>query len=125
MDRVSRMWATPRLPAVAGPATVGRMTVAFDQGTARDPFARQRPIPDNLIGDLTGVNAFVADVIASSVVERHAPWAWDRAERLGDRVWDPRVLKLARDAERHLPELRILDRLGDEVHDVDFHPGYH
>ena len=96
-----------------------------EHASALDPFARQRPIPDNLVADLVGVNAFTADHIALGVIEQHAPWAWDRAEQLGARVWDPRVLKLARDAERHLPQLRTLDRLGNEVYDVDFHPAYH
>ncbi|UGS37068.1 acyl-CoA dehydrogenase family protein [Capillimicrobium parvum] len=100
-------------------------TGVVDHEHTRDPFAQQRPVPDNLISDLNGVNAFSADIIASGVIEQHAPWAWDRAEQLGDHVWDPRVLKLARDAERNLPQLRTLDRLGNEVYDVDFHPAYH
>jgi putative acyl-CoA dehydrogenase len=90
-----------------------------------DTFTQARPVPDNLIGDLNGVNAFATDVVAAGVIERFAPWAWDRAEELGGRVWDPRVLKLARDAERNVPQLRTLDRLGNEVYDVDFHPAYH
>jgi putative acyl-CoA dehydrogenase len=102
------------------------MTTAIgDHVNTRDPFAEQRRVPDNLIPDLNGVNAFTTDIIASGVIERYAPWAWDRAERLGSRVWDPRVLKLARDAERNAPVLRTLDRLGNEVYDVDFHPAYH
>ncbi|WP_051342351.1 acyl-CoA dehydrogenase family protein [Pseudonocardia spinosispora] len=88
-------------------------------------FTRQRPIPDNLIPDLNHVNAFTRDKVAAAVVRRHAPWAWDRAEALGSRVWDPLVLKAARDAQRHTPELRTLDRLGNEVYDVEFHPAYH
>ena len=35
------------------------------------------------------------------------------------------MLKLARDAERNVPELRALDRLGHEVYEVEFHPSYH
>lgn len=99
-------------------------TIADHQPTP-DPFARQRPVPDNLVADLGGVNAFTTDVIAAGVVEQHAAWAWDRAEQLGSRVWDPWVLKLARDAERNVPQLRTLDRIGNEVYDVDFHPAYH
>jgi putative acyl-CoA dehydrogenase len=88
-------------------------------------FARQRPIPDNLIPDLNDLNAFTADKVASSIVEQCAPWAWERARTLGSRVWDARVLKAARDAQRYIPELRTLDRLGNEVYQVDFHPAYH
>lgn len=81
--------------------------------------------PDNLVPDLNGVNAFTRDKIAAGTVERHAPWAWERAAELGARVWDPGVLKAARDAQRFTPELRTLDRLGHEVYDVEFHPAYH
>jgi len=88
-------------------------------------FTRQRPVPDNLVPDLNDVNAFANDKIASGIVAQHAPWAWERAEKLGSSVWDPRVLKAARDAQRYIPELRTLDRLGNEVYDVDFHPAYH
>lgn len=88
-------------------------------------FTTQRPIPDNLVPDLTGVNAFTTDAVAAGIVRTHAPWAWGRAEELGSRVWDPQVLKAARDAQRFTPELRTLDRIGREVYDVDFHPAYH
>jgi putative acyl-CoA dehydrogenase len=88
-------------------------------------FTRQRPVPDNLVPDLNDVNAFAYDKIVSGIVGQYAPWAWGRAEELGSSVWDPRVLKAAHDAQRHIPELRTLDRLGNEVYDVDFHPAYH
>jgi putative acyl-CoA dehydrogenase len=90
-----------------------------------EDFARQRPIPDNLVPDLNDVNALDRDKIAAGVLAAHAPWATQRASALGARVWDPRVLKAARDAHRFPPELRTLDRLGNEIYDVDFHPAYH
>ena len=93
--------------------------------TLVDDFTHQRPIPDNLIPDLNDVNAFTADKIASGVVGRCAPWAWERAERLGAKVWDPGVLKAARDAQRYTPALRTLNRIGERVYEVDFHPAYH
>jgi len=93
--------------------------------TLVDDFTHQRPIPDNLVPDLNDVNAFTADKIASGVVGRCAPWAWERAERLGAKVWDPGVLKAARDAQRYTPELRTLNRIGERVYEVDFHPAYH
>ena len=101
------------------------MTFTRNNEVAESDFSRPRPIPDNLVPDLNDVNAFTTDKIAAGIVGRCAPWAWDRAEKLGSRVWDPRVLKLARDAQRYLPELRTLDRLGREAYDVDFHPAYH
>jgi putative acyl-CoA dehydrogenase len=101
------------------------VTVTGKIDVAESDFSRPRPIPDNLVPDLTGVNAFTSDKIAAGIVRQYAPWVWDRARKLGSRVWDPRVLKLARDAQRYVPELRTLDRLGHEVYDVDFHPAYH
>lgn len=102
------------------------MTVNAEQApTAAPDFTRQRPIPDNLIPDLNHVNAFTHDKVASSVVEQYAPWSRERADTLGARVWDPQVLKAARDANRNVPELHTLDRLGNEVYDVEFHPAYH
>jgi putative acyl-CoA dehydrogenase len=102
------------------------MTITSENAAAGPgDFTRQRPIPDNLVPDLNDVNAFTHDKLASGLVRQYAPWAWARAEKLGSRVWDPRVLKAARDAQRYVPELRTLDRLGNEVYDVDFHPAYH
>lgn len=89
-------------------------------------FDQQRPVPqENLIPDLNGVNAFTQDKLASKIIADHSPWASERAARLGDKVWDPHVLKIADDAQRNIPKLRTLDRLGHEVYDVDFHPAYH
>ncbi|MEB4615379.1 acyl-CoA dehydrogenase family protein [Leucobacter sp. M11] len=89
-------------------------------------FSQQRPVPvENLIPDLVDVNAFRGDAIASDVIAHRAPWAKERAVRLGGQVWDPTVLRAADDAQRYIPELRTLDRLGNEVFDVKFHPSYH
>ncbi len=91
-----------------------------------DAFDAQRPIPrENLVPDLNDVNAFDTDKVASAVIDRHAPWARERASALGAKVWDPRVLKAADDAQRHLPVLKTLNRIGDEVYQVEFHPSYH
>jgi putative acyl-CoA dehydrogenase len=111
------------IPAGAHAAR-GAASRLVEPGDGRD-FTRPRTIPENLIADLNDVNAFVGDSIASGIVGRYSPWAWDRAEQLGARVWDPRVLKAAADAQRYLPELRTLDRLGNEVYEVGFHPAYH
>ena len=100
------------------------MTV--DDATRTGPgFDRPRPVPANLVPDLNHVNAFTTDAIVSGVVDSFAPWSRERATTLGAQVWHPRTLKAARDAQRHVPELRTLDRVGDEVHEVDFHPAYH
>lgn len=88
-------------------------------------FSRQRPVPNNIVPDLNDVNAFTADDLASGIVAAYAPWSQQRATALGATVWDPQTLKAARDAQRHVPELRTLDRVGNEIYDVEFHPAYH
>jgi putative acyl-CoA dehydrogenase len=44
---------------------------------------------------------------------------------LGAAAGDERVQRLARDANRHLPELRSHDAQGNRVDEVEFHPAYH
>ena len=85
----------------------------------------ERPVHANLVEDLTDVNAFISDRIASAVIAEHAPWSRSNAEHLGERVWAPETLAAARDAHRHPPELRTHDRLGRRIDTVDFHPAYH
>lgn len=94
------------------------MTITQQPEVAAAPgITRQRPIPD-----LKDVNAFTADRVASAIAEQRAPCAWERAVTLGARARNPQMLKTARDAQRYTPELRTLDRLGNEVYDVDFRP---
>jgi putative acyl-CoA dehydrogenase len=85
----------------------------------------ERRVHANLVEDLSDVNAFTNDRIASSVIAGHAPWSRSNAERLGEMVWAPETLAAARDAHRHPPELRTHDRLGNRIDTVDFHPAYH
>ncbi|HUR74843.1 MAG TPA: acyl-CoA dehydrogenase family protein, partial [Sporichthya sp.] len=58
-------------------------------------------------------------------VAEHAPWSRERMVALGREVWAPDTLAAARDAHRHLPELRTHDRLGNRSDTVEFHPAYH
>ena len=92
---------------------------------SNNDFSSPPPVPDNLVGDLNDVNAFTCDKLVSGIVDRYAPWTWERAGELGARVWDPQILQAAHDAQRFLPELLTLDRLGREIFTVEFHPSYH
>ena len=49
----------------------------------------------------------------------------ERLQRTGAQVGSERVQLLARQANRHLPELRTHDRFGHRVDVVEFHPAYH
>jgi len=54
-----------------------------------------------------------------------ADWAVDRLKQTGILVGSAKVQHLARQANRHLPELRTHDRFGHRVDVVEFHPAYH
>jgi putative acyl-CoA dehydrogenase len=85
-----------------------------------------RPVPsDNLVEDLTGVDAFTHDKIAAATIADHAPWSRAAAARLGRLVWDPDTAQAAREAHRFPPELNTHDRLGNRLDTVSFHPSYH
>jgi putative acyl-CoA dehydrogenase len=85
-----------------------------------------RPVPvGNLVPDLNDVNAFTLDKIAAAAVDGQAPWSRGHAAALGALVWTPGTLQTVRDAHRHLPELRTLDRVGNRIDAVDYHPAWH
>jgi len=73
-----------------------------------------------------GVNAFTGDRALREAVDREGGgWAAGRLAALGARVGDPQVQELARQANRHTPELRSFDRFGQRIDQVDFHPAWH
>jgi putative acyl-CoA dehydrogenase len=84
-----------------------------------------QPVRNNLVEDLTGVDAFSHDKIAAAAIDGYAPWSRAHAEALGLLVWAPATLAAARNAHWYLPELRTHDRLGNRIDVVDFHPSYH
>jgi putative acyl-CoA dehydrogenase len=80
----------------------------------------------NQPGALADLNLFGGDralVEASRVFG--AAWAADRLDRAGAIVGSEPVRSLARQANRHLPELKTHDRFGHRVDVVEFHPAYH
>jgi len=75
---------------------------------------------------LTGFNAFSTDIaLREAAAAFGAAWIAPRAEALGAAAADERVQSLARDANRHVPELRSHDAQGNRLDDVEFHPAYH
>jgi putative acyl-CoA dehydrogenase len=80
----------------------------------------------NQPGALQGYNAFSEDkALVEATRVFGADWASDHLSRTGALVGSERVQELARQANRHLPELRTHDRFGHRIDVVEFHPAYH
>lgn len=80
----------------------------------------------NQAGVLAGYDAYADDKpLVEAVKVFGAEWAGDTLRRAGRHVGSERVQELARQANRHLPELRTHDRFGNRVDVVEFHPAYH
>jgi putative acyl-CoA dehydrogenase len=80
----------------------------------------------NQPGALEDHNAFAEDApLVEAVRAFGADWAGDHLRRTGALVGGERVQRLARQANRYLPELRTHDRFGHRVDTVEFHPAYH
>jgi putative acyl-CoA dehydrogenase len=80
----------------------------------------------NQAGALTGYNAYADDKpLVEAMKAFGADWADDVVHRAGAHVGSEKVQYLARQANRHLPELRTHDRFGNRIDVVDFHPAYH
>lgn len=80
----------------------------------------------NQAGALANYNAFAGDVaLVESAKAFGADWAEAHLRRVGTAVGSEKVQCLAREANRHLPELKTHDRFGNRVDLVEFHPAYH
>src|SRR5215211_2812886 len=80
----------------------------------------------NQPGAFENYNAYSGDKpLVEAVRMFGADWATDHLERAGTTVGSQKIQSLARQANRHLPELRTHDRFGDRIDLVEFHPAYH
>jgi putative acyl-CoA dehydrogenase len=105
---------------------------AFDTA---DPFARLLSPPSgdyathevmNQATPLVGHNAFTGDRLLTEIAEREGvAWARSLLTEAGRTVASARVAALARDANRHLPELKTHDRFGNRIDEIEFHPAWH
>jgi putative acyl-CoA dehydrogenase len=103
--------------------------------TPADPFARFPAVPAdsyathevmNQATPLTGHNAFTGDRLLVEIAAREkVAWANGLLAETGATVASARVAKLARDANRNLPELRSHDRFGNRIDQIEFHPAWH
>ncbi|CAN5896853.1 acyl-CoA dehydrogenase family protein [soil metagenome] len=100
-----------------------------------DPFARLPSLPAdgyathevmNQATAFAGHNAFIGDRLLTEIAGREKiAWANDLLAEAGETVASAHVARLARDANRHLPELRSHDRFGHRVDEIEFHPAWH
>jgi putative acyl-CoA dehydrogenase len=71
-------------------------------------------------------NLFASDVALRAAVKREgATWAEDGLTTLGATLGKPETVKLGFDANKYQPVLRILDRYGHRLDEVEFHPAWH
>jgi putative acyl-CoA dehydrogenase len=75
---------------------------------------------------LADYDAWSQDRILVDAVKREGgAWIEAEASKMGTLVGSERMQALARDANRHEPELRTHDRYGERVDAVEYHPAYH
>ena len=75
---------------------------------------------------LAGYDAYGSDAGLRRIVEAFgAEWAAERLHEAGRTVGSAHVQALARQANRHTPELKTHDRFGHRVDEVEFHPAWH
>ena len=80
----------------------------------------------NQAGALADYDAYTDDKpLVEAVKVFGADWASETLRRAGTHVGSEKVQYLARQANRHLPELKTHDRFGNRVDVVEFHPAYH
>src|SRR3954462_2131231 len=75
---------------------------------------------------LTGYDVYGTDVALVEGVARHgAAWDQDRLTALGRRAGTPEAQEWGRLANDNPPELITVDRYGNRVDEVEFHPAWH
>jgi putative acyl-CoA dehydrogenase len=63
--------------------------------------------------------------LSEALVREGAGWAEAEMAALGDRLGRPETIALGFDANRHPPQLKIFDRYGHRIDEVEFHPAWH
>jgi putative acyl-CoA dehydrogenase len=80
---------------------------------------------DNLVDEWVGHNLLATDPALLAALRQAAPQAVEPLTRYGAELGSTETAQLARDANRHGPQLRQLDARGRRVDLVDFHPAWH
>jgi len=75
---------------------------------------------------LTGYDVFGSDLALVEGVRRHdAGWAIEALTALGERAGTQEAQEWGRLANEYPPKLRTLDRYGNRIDEVEFHPSWH
>jgi len=83
-------------------------------------------VVENQPTPLEGYNAFATDLaLADALAREGGEWGMERAGKLGAIVGSAETAELARQANRHVPELRSHDRFGNRIDMVEYHPAWH
>ncbi|WP_423414692.1 isovaleryl-CoA dehydrogenase [Hyphomicrobium sp. B1] len=64
-------------------------------------------------------------VLGEALARENAGWAAARLAMLGRQLGTPEMIAAGADANRHVPELKIYDRYGHRLDEVDFHQSWH
>ncbi|HYF26283.1 MAG TPA: DNA alkylation response protein, partial [Baekduia sp.] len=95
------------------------MSVAERRSSATHEVVNQPP-------PLGPLNLFTADAVLQEAAEREgAGWARDRLADHGGRWGGEPLLEWAPQANDNPPKLKVVDRYGHRVDEVEFHPAYH
>ena len=75
---------------------------------------------------LEGYNLYARDAALSEALRREgAGWAEGRVSAFGDALGQADTIRHGELANRYKPELRVFDRYGQRLDEVEFHPSYH
>ena len=93
---------------------------------SHDPFGYGTHEVLNQAPAMADYDAYGHDPALAKILSAfNADWAAPHARLVGKRVASARVQKLARQANRNLPELRTHDRWGRRIDQIEFHPAWH
>jgi len=116
-----------QIPFVASPLGRARLTMELVRSSLKlppDGYATHEVM--NQATPLVGHNAFAGDRLLTEIAAREPiAWAEELLTDAGKTVASARVAELARDANRHGPELRSHDRFGNRIDQIEFHPAWH
>ena len=94
---------------------------------SRDPISTLRTHEvKNQPPPLDPYDPWAGDAALQEAVDREgAGWATDRCAKLSTVLGSEDVVKAGHDANKHVPELKIFDRYGHRIDEVEYHPSYH